>query len=385
MSTIVSKFGGSSVADADGFRRVRDILALRHDPQYIVLSAPGKRHTQDQKITDLLCQAYDRDAAALAEVQDRFAQIITLLELKTDLTALQSALGEDVAISRDHAASRGEFLCAKLFAEFTGLPFADAANLIYFDAHGRIAFDKTRSAIRQMARRFPRAVIPGFYGRMPDGSLKTLSRGGSDITGALVAAALNADCYENWTDVDGLMSADPLLCPDAVTYPAVSYRQMLQIAEAGAQVLHPCCLSPVRDACIPTILRNTYAPERPGTYISNSVHDTVPCVCTRTGYRLVALNHFPSETQALLCELCQNRYLTRDGQDALLLSNKGSGESVSLISVFGLVPELQEDASRLLRPLATLTGSDCFCAVVPSRRQDRAVRFLHSLLRLDAR
>lgn len=375
MKTIVSKFGGSSVADTDGFRRVRDILTSRSVAQYVVLSAPGKRGKQDRKITDLLCAAHEGNSSALAEVCARFDQIANVLSLN-DCVYLTADLSKNVQISRDFAASRGEFVCAKLFAEFANLPFVDAANLIFFDRHGRVDRKKTFEAIRKMAKHLPCAVVPGFYGSLPDGRIQTFSRGGSDVTGALLAAAFNADCYENWTDVDGLMSADPSLCSDAIVYPAVSYRQMLKIAEAGAQVLHPRCLAPVREAGVPTVLRNTFAPDLPGTYISDCVQKEVGCVCAKSGFRLVALESLSSPAASLLRELAPARYRLPGGGEALLVR----GDEISQISAFGLSDKAFSAAVRRLRPLATLYENDCFRMAVPASQQNQAVRLLHNFI-----
>lgn len=378
MKIIVSKFGGSSVADADGFRRVREILASRRPAQYVVLSAPGKRNQEDRKITDLMWNAHEGDPSALREVCARFAQMAEALGLTECMDSIWD-LPKSIGISRDFAASRGEYLCARLFSEYACLPFVDAANLIFFDRHGHVDREKTFRAVRSMAKLLPRAVIPGFYGSLPDGSVKTFSRGGSDVTGALIAAALHADLYENWTDVDGLMSADPSLCPDAVVHPAVSYRQMLQIAESGAQVLHPRCLAPVREAGVPTVLRNTFAPDRPGTYLSDCVKFEVGCVCAQSDRRLVSLGALSSPAATLVRELNAARYRLANGGDALLLR----GGDVSQITAFGLSDEAQIDAVRRLHPLATLCEDGCFRAAVPSSLQDRAVRALHALLALN--
>ncbi len=194
----------------------------------------------------------------LSAIRARYEEIADALSIPMD--GLFDSLAADAAFSRDRAAAQGERLCAMLFARYAGLPFVDAAELIHFDARGRVDAAKTRAAVQKMARRYSCAVIPGFYGSRPDGEIQTFSRGGSDISGAWIAAALGASLYENWTDVDGLMSADPTLCPDAAAHPLVSYRQMARLSAAGAQVLHPDCLRPVRDAGVPTVIRNTFRP-----------------------------------------------------------------------------------------------------------------------------
>ena len=254
-----------------------------------MLSAPGKRGPGDSKVTDLLRRAHLGDRAALEEARSRFAEIARALGLRPPAAWL-GALDECASRSADWAVSRGEWLCARLFAEFCGLPFVDASRLIFFDSAGRLLREPTRRAIRAMGARTPRAVIPGFYGALPDGEARAFPRGGSDISGALVAAALRADRYENWTDVDGLLSADPALCPAAVRHDAVSYRQMRRLAQAGARVLHPDCLAPVQEAGVPTLLKNTFSPGGAGTYISDAVRGEAACVCVLEGLRAAAPN-----------------------------------------------------------------------------------------------
>lgn len=289
MGIIAMKFGGSSLADAAGFRRVRRIVERQRGRVYVVLSAPGKRGPGDSKVTDLLRRAHLGDRAALEEARSRFAEIARALGLRPPAAWL-GALDECASRSADWAVSRGEWLCARLFAEFCGLPFVDASRLIFFDSAGRLLREPTRRAIRAMGARTPRAVIPGFYGALPDGEARALPRGGSDISGALVAAALRADRYENWTDVDGLLSADPALCPAAIRHDAVSYRQMRRLAQAGARVLHPDCLAPVQEAGVPTLLKNTFSPGGAGTYISDAVRGEAACVCVLEGLRAAAPN-----------------------------------------------------------------------------------------------
>ena len=385
MSIIVSKFGGSSSADADGFRRVRQILLPMEQRRYIVLSAPGKRSPSDEKVTDLLCRAHRLFAegldgsAPLNEVRKRFAEIIRTLRLKTDAEALLSTLEADARHSIDRAASRGEYLCARLFALYADLPFVDAAELIHFDRDGRIDREAIFRAVRAMSRRLPCAVIPGFYGTMPNGEIKTFSRGGSDITGALVAAALDASLYENWTDVDGLMSIDPVCCPNAFCHSAVSYRQMRMLASAGAQVLHPYCLEPVCEAGVPTVLKNTFAPERPGTYISDHVHARVPCVCCRGGYRAVPIDSLSEEAQAVAKGLSVDCLRAADGRCILALNGSAMGEPASMVTVFGLTAAQRRGALAEYAPIASLNLDACTKYLVPPEDQTRAMCALHAM------
>ena len=385
MNVIVSKFGGSSMADADCFRRVRKIVESRSKRQYIILSAPGRRFFGDEKITDLLVRAHamfsagEDGNAALNIVRMRFSQIIRALNLPVCAEEFLSSLERDVRFSADLAASRGEYFCAKLFALYSGIPFADAERLILFDENGRIQRGEITRAVCAMAEKFPCAVIPGFYGSLPDGSIRTFTRGGSDITGALIAAALNADVYENWTDVDGLMSADPAVCPDAYSHFAVSYRQMRMLAAAGAQILHPYCVEPVCEAGIPTVLKNTFFPERPGTYISDSVRRKVSCVCAQHGYTAAARDQLNQEAgiiaDALFPEVYSNGIIP-------LKCPKGSipGKPAVIISAFGLPASQQNRAADMISPMGELHSEHCSKYIVSPEAAMYSQRALHSLI-----
>lgn len=389
MSTIVSKFGGSSIADADGFCRVREIVTSQKRRRYIILSAPGKRFADDEKITDLLVRSHQMYASGqdgagpLNIVKERFTSIIRRLRLDTNPTDLLSDLESDVQHSRDRAASRGEYFCARLFAIHAGLPFVDATELIHFDKNGRIQRDEIARAICAMADHFPCAVIPGFYGSLPDGSIKTFTRGGSDITGALVAAALNADVYENWTDVDGLMSIDPAVSPEAVCHPAASYRQMRMLAKAGAQVLHPYCVEPVCEAGIPTILKNTFAPGKPGTYISDHVRKRVPCVCAQSGYAVAQLDELAPDCRRIAEGLAAEIFADAKGR-AMVVLKQPSKEPVCIVSAFGLSSRLQDEARLRIKPLAELHNEHCSKFIVRDETAADAQRTLHALLMTTA-
>lgn len=267
MNIIACKFGGSSTADAACFRQIKSILDADPNRRYIVLSAPGSINGSP-KVTDLLAAAWNGDEGALEAVVARFRAIAEGLGMPFGDEDAFDTLDAARAISRDALLSRGEYLCARLFSEYAGLPFADAASLVCFDGDGAVEVPRTLTHIRRLARRLPRAVIPGFYGTGPDGNIVTLPRNGSDITGALVAAGVGAAVYENWTDVPGLMTADPARNQSARVIPEITYAEMRRIAEGGAQVLHPDCLRPVESAGIPTRIRWTAHPETPGTFIA---------------------------------------------------------------------------------------------------------------------
>ena len=257
MGIIACKFGGTSTANADMFKRIRAILASDPDRRYVVLSAPGRDGTRE-KVTDML---YKGDIAGVA---GRFAAMARDLNVEMDFeTELRRAARESEAA----LLSRGEYLCARLFSRWIGIPFVDAADVIRFDAHGRPDAPGTRAALRRMAARFPRAVIPGFYGSDPHRRVVIFPRNGSDITGALVAAGVGASLYENWTDVPGLMTGDPEKDPEARVIPEITYADMRRASRSGARVLHPDCLDAVEAAGIPTRIRCTMRPDLPGTLI----------------------------------------------------------------------------------------------------------------------
>lgn len=385
MNIVVSKFGGSSLADANCFRRVLDILARRSCRCYVVLSAPGKRSPSDEKITDLLVRAHEHSANGAADslllhnVRRRFLEIIRELKLPPSTGHLLDMLEQDVRHSPDRAASRGEYLCAQIFSKYADIPFVDAAQLIHFDENGRILPEKIRKSIRSMADCLPCAIIPGFYGAMPDGRIKTFTRGGSDITGALVAAALGADIYENWTDVDGLMSADPRVCPNALCHPAISYRQMRQLARSGAQVLHPYCLEPVSEAGIPTNLRNTFHPDLPGTYISDAVRNRVPCICCRK-CKIAALESFSDETCSVIAGLGPDLYYSMQGSAMVALNSDSIGTPACLLTAFGMPEHLRNEAIRSIHPIAFFHQDDHSRYLIASDHAESAARSLHRLL-----
>lgn len=272
---IVAKFGGSSLADAEQFAKVRAIVAEDPERKYIVPSAPGKRVPGDDKITDLFyaCHAAAQQGQPfqqiLKRIQDRYADIARQLSLHeffdADFAAIESALLQGA--DRAYAASRGEYLCGKLLAHYLGFPFLDAAEVIRFSSDGKLQEAETNRLLANRLRDMPRAVIPGFYGADASGHVITFSRGGSDISGALVARVVNADLYENWTDVTGFCMADPRIVPDAQVIDTMTYRELRELSYMGASVLHDEAVFPVRRAGIPTNIRNTNNPLHPGTMI----------------------------------------------------------------------------------------------------------------------
>ena len=274
----VVKFGGSSMADAGQYRKIRDILMADPERRVVVVSAAGKRFSGDHKITDLLylCHAhtqYGVDCSNIFEmIRSRYLEIRDELGIKLDLesefAALKSGLDRKM-VSQDELASRGEYFSAKLMAAFLGFQFVDAADWIRFKFDGSVDQEASYALLKDRYKGFG-MVIPGFYGMMPDGKIRTFTRGGSDITGALAAAALDADVYENWTDVSGILMADPRIVDDPQTIPQVTYDELRELSYSGAQVLHEGTIFPVREKNIPLNIRNTNAPGDPGTMIKEA-------------------------------------------------------------------------------------------------------------------
>ena len=271
----VVKFGGSSMADAGQYRKIRDILLSDSSRRVVVVSAAGKRNKNDHKITDLLylCHAHSQygvDCSGIFEmIVSRYCGIRDELGIKLDLETEFAELKQRIdnkSVTADELASRGEYFSAKLMAAYLGFQFIDAVDWIKFNFDGTVDQESTYEALQSQVLGLG-VVIPGFYGLMPDGHIRTFSRGGSDITGALAAAALDADVYENWTDVSGILMADPRIVENPQPIPEVTYDELRELSYSGAQVLHEDAIFPVREKNIPLNIRNTNAPEDPGTMI----------------------------------------------------------------------------------------------------------------------
>jgi aspartate kinase len=279
MGIKVAKFGGTSLADASQFKKVQAIIQADKTRQFVVPSAPGKRSSEDRKITDLLylCHAHAQQRISFDDVfgliASRYEQIVKDLGLKIDLAPYLKATKEGIAKAAetnsgpDFAASRGEYLNGLIMAELLGFPFVDAAEVVFFNARGQFDSEKTQKVLSERLSKMKNAVVPGFYGSTPDGKIKTFSRGGSDISGAIVARAAHAEVYENWTDVSGLLMTDPRVVKNPRPIQTVTYRELRELAYMGATVLHDEAIFPVREAGIPVNIRNTNKPEDVGTFI----------------------------------------------------------------------------------------------------------------------
>lgn len=276
----VLKFGGTSMADAAQYRKIADIVHADPARRVVVVSAAGKRTHDDNKITDLLylCHAHLQYGVSyediFSKIRERYCTIRDELGLKTDLESEFDALHQKMesGISCEELVSRGEYFSARLMADFLGYAFIDATRWLYFRYDGTVDQEKSYAALRDILGDGC-AVIPGFYGVMPDGKIRTLTRGGSDITGALAAAALNAEVYENWTDVSGILMADPRIVDNPKTIERATYSELRQLSYSGAQVLHEMTVFPVREKNIPLNIRNTNDPANPGTLISDEFNE----------------------------------------------------------------------------------------------------------------
>ena len=276
MGIKVVKFGGSSVADAIQLQKTKEIITSDADRKFVIVSAPGKRFDGDTKITDLLylCKTHIEHNLPYEQlfqvVCDRYRVTEVNLGVTVDLSDEFAAIKAELekGATADYIASRGEYLNAIIIAAYLGYDFVDAAGLVKFNDKGRFMPEETNEALKEELAKHERVVMPGFYGSKPDGSIVTFSRGGSDITGSLVARAVEADVYENWTDVSGMLMADPRIVPDAKPITTISYKELRELSYMGASVLHEDAVFPVRKANIPINIRNTNRPEDPGTMIT---------------------------------------------------------------------------------------------------------------------
>ena len=271
----VCKFGGTSMANAECIKRVRDIIAADEQVAYVVVSAPGKREKSDTKVTDLLYACFDdvnvgkSPVDAFAAGKERVDLILKRIGSAVDLSGEYTEIENRLAAgaTKDYIASRGEYLSAIVLAGALGWKFVDAADFVRFDDNGNFLADETNTYARALFHNVKRAIIPGFYGATADGEIKTFSRGGSDISGAIVARAVYADIYENWTDVDGFMKCDPRIVSQPEVMELITYKELRELSYMGANVLHPEAIFPVRKNDIPIHIRNTFNPESKGTLI----------------------------------------------------------------------------------------------------------------------
>ena len=297
----VVKFGGSSLASSQQFKKVGEIIHAEESRKYIVPSAPGKRFSDDIKVTDMLYECYTaavkgKDYKPLLEnIKKRYYDIINelglYLSVEKEFSIMESAFVGKAG--RDYAASRGEYLNGIVLANYLGFEFIDAAEVIFFDDNGNFDADKTNEILSERLSKVAYAVIPGFYGSMPNDTIKTFSRGGSDVTGSIVAKAVKADLYENWTDVSGVLVTDPRIIDNPKVINTITYKELRELSYMGASVLHEDAIFPVRKEGIPINIKNTNAPSDPGTMIVESTsmkpEYTITGIAGKRGFTVVTI------------------------------------------------------------------------------------------------
>ena len=301
MGLKVLKFGGSSLADAQHFKQVAEIIKSEPERRYVVASAPGKRYSGDTKVTDMLYQCYELAvneediSEVFGEIKARYNDIIKELELELDLTEIYDKIQMSIShnAGRDYIASRGEYLNALILAKYLDFVFIDAKKIVFFNEDGTFNAEKTNNVMAEYLLKYPYAVIPGFYGSMPNGTIKTFSRGGSDITGSIVARAAQATLYENWTDVSGFLMADPRSIKAPKVIDIITYKELRELSYMGATVLHEDAIFPVRYSKIPINIKNTNSPDDKGTlivpetdYVSENI---ITGIAGKTGFSTITI------------------------------------------------------------------------------------------------
>ena len=361
----VVKFGGSSLASAEQFAKVGKIIQADKERRYVVPSAPGKRNAKDTKVTDMLYACYALVEAEedfrvpLMKIKDRYDTIINGLNLKLSLEEEFKKISENFKNKAgvDYAASRGEYLNGIIMANYLGYEFVDAAEVISFEEDGTFDAEKTNKVLAERLEKCERAVIPGFYGRTEDGRIYTFSRGGSDITGSLVAEAVKADLYENWTDVPGMLMADPKVVKNPLSVPVINYRELRELSLCGAEVLHEDAVAPVRRRGIPINIRSTSEPKKPGTLIVKNAdfYQTVldvSGISGKTGYCSVLIERErlteDSAMKSRIDEIFRNHGLEISAEQIAL-------DSVSLVVNASSFRDCEE---QVIQELHELTGAE---------------------------
>ena len=310
------KFGGSSVAGAEQFEKVKHIIEADASRRVVVVSAAGKRSSDDHKLTDLLylCHAHLTYGVSCDEIMDtieqRFVQIRDALGLSLDvegeMARLRGRLNRDMSV--DELVSRGEYFTARLMAEYLGFAFIDAADCVFFGYDGQLDRERTDRAVADALQANGKILLPGFYGRLPNGKVKVMSRGGSDITGALAAAAVGADVYENWTDVSGILMADPRIVDNPRPIEKITYAELRELAFMGASVMHEDSIQPVKDKGIALNIRNTNRPQDPGTLIVGEADDRdeserfITGIAGRRNFTIITVLKRGMNANATLCQ-----------------------------------------------------------------------------------
>ncbi len=360
----VVKFGGSSLASAEQFEKVGNIIKADPDRKYVVPSAPGKRFGNDTKVTDMLYKCYELAeknadfSEMLSKIKARYDEIIKGLNLKTDLAHEFKTIEENFKNKAgvQYAASRGEYLNGILMAEYLGYTFLDAASVILFDEKGNFLPEETNTRLSEKMKELDNVVLPGFYGATPEGTVKTFSRGGSDITGSILARAVSADLYENWTDVSGFLVTDPRIVKDPKVITTITYKELRELSYMGATVLHEDAIFPVRKSGIPINIKNTNHPEDPGTMIVENTckqsEFTITGVAGKKGF--VSIN---IEKDQMNSEIgFGRRALQAFEESGISFEHMPSG--IDTLSVFVHKPEFEGKEQQVLAAIHRLTNPD---------------------------
>lgn len=360
----VVKFGGSSLASAAQFAKVGDIIRADESRRYVVPSAPGKRNAKDTKVTDMLYSCYALAEAeedfkgALKKIKERYNSIINGLNLTLSLEDEFRIIAEKFAdkAGEDYAASRGEYLNGIIMANYLGYEFIDASEVIFFDENGNFDDYKTDKVMAERLSHVEKAVIPGFYGSDIDGNVKTFSRGGSDITGSIVSKAVHASVYENWTDVSGCLVADPRIVENAQPIRVITYRELRELSYMGASVLHEDAIFPVRKAGIPINIKNTNAPEEPGTMIVESTCQkadyTITGIAGKKGFVAVNIDKDMMNSEVGFCR----KALEAFEENGISIEHMPSG--IDTMTVFVHQEEFEGKEQQVISSIRRLVNPD---------------------------
>lgn len=360
----VVKFGGSSLASAAQFAKVGDIIRADETRRYVVPSAPGKRNAKDTKVTDMLYSCYALAEAeedfkgALKKIKERYNSIINGLNLTLSLEDEFRIIAEkfEDKAGEDYAASRGEYLNGIIMANYLGYEFIDAAEVIFFDENGNFDDYKTDKVMAERLSHVEKAVIPGFYGSDIDGNVKTFSRGGSDITGSIVSKAVHASVYENWTDVSGCLVADPRIVENAQPIRVITYRELRELSYMGASVLHEDAIFPVRKAGIPINIKNTNAPEEPGTMIVESTCQkadyTITGIAGKRGFVAVNIDKDMMNSEVGFCR----KALEAFEENGISIEHMPSG--IDTMTVFVHQEEFEGKEQQVISSIRRLVNPD---------------------------
>ena len=360
----VVKFGGSSLANAAQFKKVGEIIRADQTRRYVVPSAPGKRHINDTKVTDMLYHCYElaekgkKFLPLLNEIKARYEEIIDGLQLELSLDKEFEVIAEQFLkkAGRDYAASRGEYLNGIVMSSYLGITFIDAAEVIFFDKQGNLDLTRTEDVLAKRLENANRAVIPGFYGMGADGKIHTFSRGGSDITGSIVAKAAKADMYENWTDVSGFLIADPRIVQNPKSIETITYRELRELSYMGATVLHEDAIFPVRKVGIPINIRNTNAPQDKGTLIVEGTcrqpKYTITGIAGTDGFAAVTIEKAMMNSEIGFCR----KVLEEFDKNGISIEHMPSG--IDTMTIFVHKDEFEEKEQQVLAGIHKAVNPD---------------------------